>query len=49
MKYIKKTSKLIKEYFNILSPDYPRWLDEYIETKRNKANVKTTIYKCYLW
>ena len=33
MKYIEKESKLIKEYFKILSPVYPEWLDEYIETK----------------
>ena len=25
-------SKLIKEYFNILEPNYPDWLDEYINT-----------------
>ena len=34
MKYIKRTSKLIKDYFNILSQNYPDWLDEYIETER---------------
>ena len=33
MKYIEKESKLIKEYFKILSPDYPKWLNEYIKTK----------------
>ena len=39
MKYIKKTSKLIKDYFSILSPDYPGWLDEYIETERMLMEV----------
>lgn len=34
MKYIDKVSKLIKDYYKILSPNYPEWLDEYIETDR---------------
>ncbi len=34
MKYIEKTSKQIRDYFNILSPEYPEWIDEYIETDR---------------
>ena len=34
MKYIDQTSKLIREYFSILSPNYPEWLNEYIETER---------------
>ena len=34
MKYIEQISKLIKDYFSILSPEYPDWLNEYIETER---------------
>jgi hypothetical protein len=33
MKYIETISELIKEYYSILSPEYPEWLDEYIDTK----------------
>ena len=32
MRYIDTREDIIKEYFNILAPDYPEWLDEYIET-----------------
>ena len=34
MNYMEKIDKRIKEYFNILEPDYPKWLDEYINTDR---------------
>ena len=34
MKYIEQQRKQIKDYFKILSPDYPAWLNEYIETKK---------------
>lgn len=34
MKYIEKNNKLVKDYFKILSPDYPEWLNKYIETER---------------
>ena len=30
---MEKENKLIKEYFKVLSPDYPEWLNEYIETE----------------
>ena len=34
MRYIETLKKYTKEYFKVLSPDYPEWLDEYIETER---------------
>lgn len=33
MNYMENVSKEIKEYFNILEPNYPEWLNEYINTK----------------
>ena len=41
--------KLIKEYFKILSPDYPRWLDEYINTARMQKQkyISVTCGKIY--
>ena len=34
MSYIHKVDKDIKEYFNLLEPEYPSFLNDYIETKR---------------
>lgn len=34
MKYIEKINEQIKEYYKILSPNYPEWLNEYIETEK---------------
>ena len=31
-KYFKTLNNEVKEYFNILSPDFPNWLLEYINT-----------------
>ena len=49
MKYIERTSKLIKDYFSILSSDYPDWLDEYIETERmlKQQYISVTCGKIY--
>ena len=49
MKYIEKKSKLIKDYFKILSPEYPNWLDEYIETERmlKQQYISVTCGKIY--
>ena len=49
MKYIERTSKLIKDYFNILSQNYPDWLDEYIETERmlKQQYISVTCGKIY--
>jgi hypothetical protein len=33
MKYIDNVDEKIKEYFKILVPDFPEWLNEYIDTK----------------
>lgn len=34
--YLEALNKEVKEYFNILEPDFPKWLVEYIETKELK-------------
>ena len=49
MKYIEKTSKLIRDYFSILSPEYPEWLDEYINTDRMQKQkyISVTCGKIY--
>ena len=33
MNYIDNVNYRIKEYFNVLEPKYPRWLNDYINTK----------------
>ncbi len=33
MNYIDKLDKLVKDYFAILEPNYPEWLNDYINTK----------------
>lgn len=33
MNYINDTNKIIQNYLNILEPDYPDWLNDYINTK----------------
>ena len=33
MNYIDSVNFRIKEYFNVLEPEYPRWLNDYINTK----------------
>ena len=49
MKHIKKNKKLIKDYYKILSPDYPEWLDEYIKTERMQKQqyISVTCGKVY--
>ena len=49
MKYIEKTNNLIKDYFEILSPDFPEWLNEYIETDRMQKQkyISVTCGKIY--
>ena len=32
-KYYDNASKEIKEYFKVLEPEFPEWLNEYINTK----------------
>ena len=33
MNYLSKIDERIKEYFNILEPEFPEWLEKYINTK----------------
>ena len=49
MKYIDKLNDLIRSYFEILSPDFPEWLNEYIETDRmlKQQYVSVTCGKIY--
>ena len=49
MKYIETVNKLIKEYFKILSPEFPEWLNEYIETERmlKQQYISVTCGKIY--
>ena len=49
MKKITKNNKLIEDYFKILSPEYPKWLDEYIKTDRmqNQKYISVTCGKIY--
>ena len=41
--------ELINEYFKVLSPDYPKWLDEYIKTERmqKQKSISVTCGKVY--
>lgn len=34
MNYIKEANSEIKKYFYILEPDFPEWLNEYINTEK---------------
>ncbi len=34
MEYFDKLDTKVKDYFNVLEKDYPRWLNEYIKTKK---------------
>ena len=33
MDYISTINESVKEYFKILEPEFPKWLNEYINTK----------------
>ncbi len=47
--YYKNINKRIKEYFDILEPDYPHWLDEYINTEEllTQRYISTTCGTIY--
>ena len=49
MKYIDKLNDLIRSYFEILSPVFPEWLNEYIDTDRmlKQQYVSVTCGKIY--
>ncbi len=42
-------NKLIKDYYKVLSPEYPKWLDEYINTKsmQKQKDISVTCGKVY--
>ena len=43
MSYINNLNKRIKEYFSILEPEFPEWLNEYINTKEMLFQQYTSI------
>ena len=43
MSYINNLNKRIKEYFKILEPEFPEWLNEYINTKELLFQQHTSI------
>ena len=47
MKYVDKVNNLLKEYFKVLSPEYPEWLNDYIQTERmlNQQYISVTMRK----
>ena len=49
MNYIDTLDKDVKEYFKVLSPDYPEWMNEYINTKEllQQQYVSVTCGKIY--
>ena len=49
MKYIETRNNLIKTYFKVLSPIFPDWLNEYIETERmlKQQYISVTCGKIY--
>ena len=49
MKYIETRNELIKDYFKILSPIFPDWLNEYIKTERmlKQQYISVTCGKIY--
>ena len=49
MNYIDKVSNKVKDYFKILSADFPDWLNEYIETKQMQKQqyISVTCGKIY--
>ena len=49
MNYIDTVKDDVKEYFNILAPDYPEWMNEYINTKEllQQQYISDTCGKIY--
>lgn len=49
MNHIEGISELIKDYFKVLSPVFPEWLNEYIETERmlKQQYISVTCGKIY--
>lgn len=48
-KYYDNISKEIKDYFEILEPNFPEWLNDYIETKEllKQRYISVTCGKIY--
>lgn len=49
MNYLESVDKEIREYFKILEPDFPKWLEEYIETPEmlKQAGISMTCGTIY--
>lgn len=49
MKYIDSVDKRVLDYFNVLEPDFPEWLNDYIETKEllKQRYISVTCGKIY--
>ena len=47
--YIDNINKLVKDYFKILAPDFPEWMNDYIETKEmlKQQYISVTCGKIY--
>ena len=47
--YINNVNKLVKEYYKILAPDYPEWMNDYIEVKEmlKQQYISVTCGKIY--
>ena len=44
-KYYNQLNREVKEYFKILSSDFPEWLEDYIDTKEMQRINKIS-YNC---
>lgn len=49
MAYIDKLSKNVKNYYKVLAPDYPEWINDYIETREllKQRYISMTCGKIY--
>ena len=49
MKYIDSVDKRVLDYFNVLEPNFPEWLNDYIETKEllKQRYISVTCGKIY--
>lgn len=49
MEYLENVNKEIRRYFDILEPEFPAWLEEYIQTKDmlKQADISTTCGTIY--
>lgn len=49
MKYINSVDKRVLDYFNVLEPNFPEWLNDYIETKEllKQRYISVTCGKIY--